>query len=545
MLVTGALAGGCTGIAGAPDGRGAGGLEPGSGPGTTTATGPGGFKPVPLLRITTLQYNNTLHDLFPATTLPAQTLPKEVEVGGFTNNARAQAPSPDLIEQLANNANAVATLVTADPAKLLPCKADTKASELPCGHAFIDAFAPKAFRRTLDGDDTKRLYALFDGAYAAYGFKAALRMVVEAVLQSPQLIYLVEEGTLQPDGRYALTSFELASRMSYFLWNTMPDDALRASAASGKLNDAAELDAQIARMLEDPRTHEAVARFHEQWLRFDKFQGLAKDVAVFPKWNDATGGALRDATARYVDYVFWTGGNLRTFLTDDHGYVTDALAWIYGVAAPGSATPKLMELDGTQRSGVITQPGLMAAFAHQTVDAPILRGVFVRERLMCLGNGTPPPGTPTDTPPPSVDAKTTRQRIEKIHVSKEPCISCHQAIDGVGFGFEHYDAVGAWRTIDNGEPVDATGSLVSMDDGSDGPFDGAIELGKKLAASSKVQKCVATQWARYALGLDKNEINLAMANPIATSFIDAKLDFRQLLVAIIKSDAFRLRVRLP
>jgi hypothetical protein len=204
-----------------------------------------------------------------------------------------------------------------------------------------------------------------------------------------------------------------------------------------------------------------------------------------------------------------------------------------------------VDLDPAQRAGILTQPGLLAAFGHQTVSAPILRGVFVRERLLCLPNGTPPPGTPTATPPPTSTAKTTRQRIAEQHTAQTKCYGCHHAIDGIGFAFEHYDTTGAWRVSENGEPIDASGEVIGADNATNGTFNGAIELGKKLADSGQVQSCVATEWTRYALGLDREEINEAMVGPITAAFVDGGLDFRKLLAAIVKSEAFRLRVRLP
>jgi hypothetical protein len=500
--------------------------------------------PVPLLRLTTRQYNRTIQDLFPSVAIPALSLPLEVSIGGFSNNARSQAPSPDLIEQLANNAHQVGVLATADLTKILACTATSSGQETPCGHRFVADFFPRAYRRPLDADESARALALFDDAHLRFGLAIAIRMTIEAALVSPKFIYLVEEGTLLPDGHYQLTSFELASRMSYLLWDTMPDPGLYAAAASGKLiDDPGEIDRQAARLLQDSRAHDAVARFHEQWLRFDKFDGLTKDSTLYPRWNDALANRLRAATAKYVDYAFWAGGNLNAFLTDDHAFATDALAWIYGIPSPGTSTLTLVTLDPSQRSGVLTQPGLMAAFAHPTVDAPILRGVFVRDRLLCLENGTPPPGTPMDTPPPSANAQTTRQRVEQLHADRSPCSGCHTLIDGVGFGFEHYDAVGAWRTTDSGQPVDATGDLVGSGAATDGSFDGAIQLGKKLAASGRVADCVAEEWTRYALGLDRSEINDAMTGSVKDAFSTANLDFRALLAAVVKSDAFRIRVR--
>lgn len=507
------------------------------------------FLPVPVLRLTTRQYNRTLGDLFPGLRLPALELPLEVSVGGFLNNARAQAPTPDLIERLASNANQVALLAVASPSAVLPCAPTSAAEESSCGHAFVDDFAPRALRRPLSSTTGASLYQLFDEARLRYGFTPAVRMVIEALLISPELLYLLEEGTpaaSSPAGALApLGAFELASRLSYFLWDTMPDQALWDSAERGTLlTDPRELAAQAERMLLDPKAKEAVARFHEQWLRLDKLDGIDKDRSLFPGWNEGLAAALKDETIRYVDRLFWSA-DLPTLLTDRHGFVSDASAEIYGVAPPQSASPVWTALDPAQRAGVLTQPGLMAAFAHETADAPILRGVFVRDRLLCLNNGSPPPNAPVDPPPPTGNAVTTRQRIELLHAAQPNCIGCHEGIDGVGFTFGHYDAIGAWRTMDSGQPVDARGTLSGSGAATDGPVADAIELSQKLAASRVVSDCVAEQWTRYALGLDRGEINVPMVRPIRQAFVDSRLDLRKLLVAIVSSEAFRLRVRNP
>ncbi len=538
---------GCRGVVGAPqkkdDGSGAGGGGGGGGGGGIGDPPPNVFLAVPAARLTTTQYNNTLRALFPGLSIPTQTLPRAVVVGGFDNNARAQAPSADLIEQLANGANAVATLAVADPTKILPCKVSSAADEEPCGFSFVDAFGAKAYRRPLETDERDRLRTFFSASRASYGFGVALRMTIETVLQSPQFLYLYELGELQADGRYQLRPFELASRMSYFLWNAPPDDALLASAASGKLGDSAEIEKQARRLLADPRAHEAIAAFHAQWLPLGILESAQKDVSIFAYWDNAkTPGALRAATAQYVDWLFWEQGTLTAMLTDTHGFVTDATAPMFGVAPPGSASPKLTSLESTQRAGLLTDPGVMAALAHQTDDSPVLRGVFVLRNVLCAPPPPPPPGVNQSPPSHGATPHTTRDRFASTH-EQGTCADCHKLIDGVGFGFEHYDATGAFRTKDSGFPVDSTGELLGTD--VDGPFDGAVDLGKKLASSQQVQTCVSREWLRYSLGLAGNEISASMVAPVSKTFGDHGLDVRELLIAVIESEPFRLRLRTP
>lgn len=530
-LVVTCAAAGCVGTLG-------GGENPETTPGTTT----GSLLPVPVARLTTAQYQRTLRALFPKVTLPAVDLPREVTVGGFVNNSRSQAPSPALIEQLLANATAVATAALVDPTKVLPCKASTAAEETSCGHAFVEDLGRRAFRRPLASDEIARFEGQFDAARTAYGFPVALRMTIETLLQTPQFLYLTELGQRQSDGRYALTSYELASRLSYFLWNSMPDDALLAAAGNGELATPAGIEKQARRLLSDPQARDAVATFQEQWLRIDHIDDLSRSATSFPAWNDATSpAALRASTAAYADYLFWDRGTLAAYLTDSNGFVSNETSAFFGVPST-DATAKLLPLDPAQRSGILTYPGLMAAFAHSLDDAPVQRGVFVLDRFLCAPTPPPPPGVNQATPPQGATPKTTRERIAQTH-EQGTCAGCHKIIDGIGFGFSHYDATGAWRNTDSGQPVDATGSLVGTD--VDGPFDGAVALGQKLAQSKQVQSCVSTQWLRYSLGLAPNEINKTMVDPVTDSFRQKGIDVRELVVAVVKSDAFRYRVRNP
>ena len=202
-----------------------------------------------------------------------------------------------------------------------------------------------------------------------------------------------------------------------------------------------------------------------------------------------------------------------------------------------------MQVDPTQRSGVLTQAGLMAGFAHETADAPVLRGVFVLSRLLCDAPKPPPAGiSPLKGGGPTDQPMTTRQRLELTHVN-EACASCHDAIDGIGFAFGNYDAIGAWRTTDNGLPVDATGKLTGTRD-VDGTFEGAVELGELLAESEQVQSCFARQWYRYALGAADKEIDACALRSTVERFRDSGNDLRELLIALVSSDAFRRRTNI-
>jgi hypothetical protein len=320
----------------------------------------------------------------------------------------------------------------------------------------------------------------------------------------------------------------------------MPDEALLAAAASGSLDNAGGVEAEARRMLADSRARNSVATFHSQWLRFEKMDNLSKSDALFPDFDDRTAQSLRDSTARYLEHMFWEQGTLDALLTDTTAFVNDDLAPIYGVESPGTSELTLVDVNPEQRSGVLTQAGLMAGFAHETADAPVLRGVFVLSRLLCDAPKPPPQGIPPLTEGSVGDAPmTTRQRLELTH-ENAACASCHDSIDGIGFAFGNYDALGAWRETDNGLPVDAEGELTGTRD-VDGTFVGAVALGSRLAESEQVQSCVAEQWYRYALGVAAQDVDACALRSTVETFRDSGNDLRELLIALVSSEAFRRR----
>jgi hypothetical protein len=414
----------------------------------------------------------------------------------------------------------------------------TAADEVPCGQQFVATFGKAAFRRPLTSDENTRMVSFFQTARSTYDFKTAIGMVIQAFLQAPQFLYRVQLGGADPQGGFvSLTSYEVASRLSYLLWDTMPDKSLITAADAGQLGTADQVEQQARRLLADPRAHTSVANFHRQWLRFSRLDGMVKDPAAFPEWSAAMDQAMIDSVKRFVEHEFWDMGTLDSFLTDNHVYVNDALAPIYGVPAPGSSALTLVAADANQRAGIMTQAGLLAGFAHEVYDSPVLRGVFVLDRLLCAAPSPPPPGVNLTLPATINGPQTTRQMFEQGH-EQGACAGCHKQIDGIGFGFESYDAIGKWRTTDNGQPVDHTGTVTGTAD-LNGPYDGAVELANKMAQSPGVQSCVASKWLGYALGLET--VPSAALQPVAQGFIASGRNFQELLVELVRSDAFRLR----
>jgi Protein of unknown function (DUF1592)/Protein of unknown function (DUF1588)/Protein of unknown function (DUF1595)/Protein of unknown function (DUF1585)/Protein of unknown function (DUF1587) len=501
----------------------------------------------PLSRLTSLQYENTLRDLFAPLLVPDQHPPTGTSIDGFDNNVTAQTPSPALIEAYHASAIEVTAAALAQASDLLGCTPATRAEEDSCATEFLSKFGARAFRHPLDDQERADLTDFYTATRTSGAdFRTTMSLAVEAILESPSFLYRVEVGAPIP-GRAAvqLSSYEMASRLSYLLLNSMPDSDLFVAAEAGDLSTPEGIETQARRLLKDPRSHDAILNFYSQWLRFDKMDGMSKDTTLFPNFNGAVATGLQQSARKFVDGIFFGVGTLSALLTDNHAWVNDALAPIYGVKAPGTDELTLIEVDPAQRSGIVTDAGLMAGFAHDSADSPVLRGVFVLDRLMC--SPPPPPPVNVNTTPPAANTgspQTTRDRFATQH-EQGACAGCHHNIDGLGFGFEHYDALGQWRTTDAGLPVDSSGWFPGGYDDLKGTFDGAVELGQLLASSKTVQTCVSSQWVRYALGLDRAAIDDAYIQPIVAQFVASGLNMRELIISLVKSDIYRTRVVAP
>jgi hypothetical protein len=487
--------------------------------------------PAPLARLTGREYQRTLRDLFPGVPLPSLTALPDGDAGGYDSFAQAQPAGAALVEIAAANAHAVAVAALGRRTGWFPC---TGTDELACGKALVAQLGQRAYRRPLDADERGRYEALFADTRTAFGQDAAIRVVVEALLQSPGFLYRAELGTAG-----ALAPYELASRLSYFLWDSMPDEPLFAAAAGGGLGTAPGIEAQARRLLADPRAKEAVAHFQEQWLRLDTIANARKDASVVAGWGGGLALSLQQTAMKFAEHAFWERGSLADLLSSPQAFVDARTAPLYGLTAAGSE-PALVDLPATQRAGILTQAGLMTVLGSETGSAPVRRGVFVLERLLCAAPPPPPPDAMSREQKPTGPVVTTRDRFEKQHTGPA-CTPCHAQIDGLGFAFENYDAVGRWRDTDNGAPVDARGEILDIAPDVDGPITGAVELARKLAGSATVRDCVAATWLSYAVGSGPDQLAACTLQPIVQRFADSKLDLRELLVAIATSDAFRRR----
>jgi Protein of unknown function (DUF1592)/Protein of unknown function (DUF1588)/Protein of unknown function (DUF1587)/Protein of unknown function (DUF1595)/Protein of unknown function (DUF1585) len=506
-------------------------------------------------RMTHLEYDNTIRDLLGTpTTVGEQFPPEEVRLG-FDNNAAALSVSPGLAEQYLDAAETLATAaVTTNMAALVSCDPTTKGVDV-CGQQFIAAFGQRAYRRPVSASDAALLKTVFDAGKAT-DFATGVRLVIETILQSPQFLYRIEVGRApaasdpsiavtdgsapNPTKVVRLDDWEMASRLSYLLWGSMPDDQLFAAAAAGKLSTEVDIAAQAQRMLKDPKAHDMVADFHSQWLGLDAISTVEKDPTVFKTFTPTIAGLMEQETKMFLDDVVWNeNGTLATLFTAPYTFVNGPLAQYYGIAGvTGSAFVKT-PLDGTQRLGMLTQGGFLSQQAKTNQTSPVHRGKFVREQFLCQQLPPPPPNLQI-VPPSLSPTLTTRQRFAQ-HSAAAACSGCHSLMDPLGLGFETFDGAGLYRATENGQPIDASGQVANADTELAGPFNGAVELAKKLGGSSTVQACVTTQWFRYAYGRSETDADTCSMATLATKFAAGGYKMQDLLAALTQTKAFLYR----
>jgi uncharacterized protein DUF1592/uncharacterized protein DUF1588/uncharacterized protein DUF1595/uncharacterized protein DUF1585/uncharacterized protein DUF1587 len=505
--------------------------------------------PAPLRRLSYAEYQATTTDLLGPLKTADITLSRDPDERGFENRASLLNPSPMLVEQWGDGAIGAGLAVSAAMAGtsgVVPCTPKTAADEAACGVQFIQQFGAKAFRRPLTAEEVADYTAFFEGERANSSFAGAVQLTTETFLQAPQFLYRMELGdpaTAATD-RIKLTSYEIASRLSYLVWGSAPDATLlTAAAAANGLDDAGARETHARRLLKDAHAGQMMVEFHRQWLDLDHLSKEPKDPKTYPSYDMTLESAIRDESDRFVRDVMWQGpGTIAAFLTSTSTEVNAPLAALYGVAAPAATATSWVAatLDPTQRAGFLTRANYLAGRAHQLEGSPPLRSVFIRDRLLCLPALMPPADANLSEPAatPGAMAQTNRQLFE-ARISPPTCKGCHTIINPMGYGLENYDAVGAYRTTDNGLPVDASGSINGSD--VDGPFTGGVELSKKLAGSKTVAACATTNWYSYAVGRDLGTADACRLAKLNLSLSDAGGDVRELLVAIVTSPEFIYR----
>lgn len=546
LLLASACAAGCTGDLGGLPGEGGQG-EP-TGPDTQALCAAGELPgPHPrLVRLTHSQYDNTVRVLLGlADVTPSDNFIGDPAFSGFTNNAASLLVSERLARDYRRAAESLAELAVAPGplAALLPC--DAAAGDEACARTFIEAFGRRAYRRPLSTEDVDAYLALFQRGQALFSsgtpFEQGIRHVIEAFLQSPHFLYRVElSQELDSDYLIPLDGYEIASRLSYLLWNGTPDDELLDAAASGELTTDAGIEAQARRLLDDARATGPVDDFHEQWLDLARYDNVAKDAELYPDFSPAVASSMKEETRRFIRHVILElEGSHADLLTSTTTFVNADLAPIYGLEGSFGPDFTQVELAPSQRSGLLTQSGFLASHAYTTSSSPIHRGVFVQRKILCTPIPDPPGDIDTELPPLSESIKTTKQQVE-VHTSPDACVGCHSLINAPGYALESFDAVGAWRTEDNGEPIDPTGTFPL--DGADVAVDGPIDLIQRLAESEAAKACYLREWYRYGFAREETEADKCTMDFLNEQLAESGYDVKEMLVQFTLTRTFRYRI---
>ena len=532
------------GLTGGGGGSGGGGTTPQNVAPDCTDESP---SPRVLRQLTRTEYGRTVADLLQLSNPDITTIPPDQPMRGFTNNVSVSFVDDQHLEAYSNVAAALAAQAVKDSySKIVPCATEDNA----CAASFIDSFGLHAFRRPLTDPEKARYLALFEPTITGGQFKTGVELTIRSLLISPSFLFRSELGKDNGQGSFTLTPYEIASALSYLFWGTMPDAALFASAQSGALADKKEQETQARRLLADPRGRTEVAHFFYEWLESPRAYVAAKDQAAFPKLFTATDtldkvkSAMREEQDNFVTHVvFDSTKKFDELFNATYTFANAELAAYYGLPAAGvGATTQKVDLGaGSARGGLLTLGMFLFGHARTTASSPTQRGHMIRANLLC--NDIPPPPANVDTAiAPAMPGNTTRQQILSV-TANGVCPSCHQLQDPIGFGLEGFDGAGVGRTMDNGEAVDASGTINGIlgPNGEKLDFNGSRELSQVVAKNPKARGCFTTNYYRFARGFDAKGVDTCAVNKLRNDLVSSDIEIPELFVRLTQQDSFTKR----
>ncbi len=505
-------------------------------------------------RLNRTEYEYTVQDLLGVQSKVARSFPVDDSGYGFDNIGDVLSISPLLMEKYMNAATEVATAaIERDLAPPAEVEGETKAAErriFICGHApgahvdgcaktIVREFATHAYRRPVTKSEVKSLVDLVRYVQQEGGsFEEGIQIAVETVLISPKFLFRIEQDQKPHDPSYLryVNDYELASRLSYFLWSSMPDAELFTLAEAGTLREPEVLSAQVTRMIGDPKAERFIENFAGQWLELRNLEIIKPDRDLYPAYSRELRNAMRQESELFFEAMLREDRNLLEFLKSDFTFVNETLAKHYGIEGVQGDELQRIAVDGVQRGGVLTQASVLTLTSHPNRTSPVVRGAWVLENIL----GTTPPSPPEDVPPLEDDPEklhgTLREQLE-AHRANPACASCHARIDPLGFGLENYDGIGAWRTHERDLPVNSRGTLPSGQS-----FEGSAELRAVLLADSgDFIRCFTEKVLTYALGRGMESFD----RPAVVGIIDdVEADgnkFQTLVREVVASVPFQMR----
>jgi hypothetical protein len=518
-----------------------------------TFLGPIVSAPAPASRFVRLshrQWENTVRD---ALYLPeplglSRAFVAEPLRGTFDTNGSILTVSQDMGRDYQTAAEKIAALVARDAERLLALAPDDGTDEATRSRRFVEDFGLRVFRRPLSEAEVSDALALFAKGPSLVNsgdaFADGVELVVSYFFQSPNFLYRTELGQDVQDGKILLSSYEIASRLSYGLTNTMPDDALFGAARSDELRETRGVRAAAERLVSSEAARLTFRDYHEQLLNMREYESVSRDPGQFPGFAEGVGADLKQETLTFVDHVVATQKlGLEELLTAPYTFVNRRIAELYGIAVPAEAQASdafvRVDLDPSQRAGMLTQIGFLSTHGEGNTPNSIMRGVNVAHRILC--SDLPPPPMMVPALPPIEPGGTNRDRVAKL-TETAACSACHtNIINPLGFAFEKLDGVGLYRSEENGIAIDATGTFNL--DGKKVSYDGAVELAQSLAASKQAHDCYARHWVEYLYGRDvvmaetADKYLVQQAGTISRN----QPSVQKLLVELVSTDAFLTR----
>lgn len=531
------LASACTGkissVTPAPPG-GAGGTSPQPAPGAA----PADVGTVALRQLTITEYNATVRDLLGTSLHPADTF-ESSQADGFDTIASAGIMNSRKVAAYFDAAQALVDDVFSNPtlrARIVTCE-PAGPTDSSCARNVITAFGLKTFRRPLEGGELSAFLSQYQTAQAQMlSHDDSIKEIVRTMLMSPQFLYRMEfDADPMSKAAHPLSGYEVASRLSYTIWSSTPDDQLLQLAAGDQLLTVAGLKAQVDRLLADPRSSAVADNFAGQWLGTRRLDTHTADMTVYPSWNDALKASMQNELSLYFDAFLHGDLTYDRFLTEDVNYVDANLAPIYGVPVPSA--PGMVKIQNTtdHRAGFLGLAGFLTHTSRPDRSAPTIRGQWVLDALQCLTLQLPPNFTPPslDNPMPG---QTVRQQLE-IHGSAPACAPCHKLLDPVGLSLENFDGIGRYRdTYADGTAIDASGVLPP-----DRPFNGMQGLSQLLSQDPGFLSCAAKKLFSFSIGRPVADSDGQYITQMVDGWKTDGLGLRNLIKQLVGNDTFRQR----
>ncbi len=526
-------------LPGAPSGGGPGGTLDPTGPGGTPVCNAGPYPAkTDLHRLTPAQYQHAILDVFDGAVQPSAQYPGAYgkSVTGYSTEEALNEVGDQSTEQLMNAAEEVALALAPQLGTLLPCSKQSGAGQA-CVDTFLSTFGKRAYRRPLTPDEHDALSTTWSTARTGgASFSEAVAIMSAHLLQSPQFLYWVEDAA---GARRALSGYELASRLSLMLWDSVPDDALLAAADDGTLAQPEVLAAQASRLLASPKADTALARLLREWTATARLTPNDKDAAAFPTFDAAYAQSMNDSFDLFARDQL-RAGTVSSLLTSTDAYVDAKMAAHYGVAAPPAGQWQKVQLDGSRYSGVMTQALVMATESHVNSSSYVFRGRTVLKRLLAQAFPAPPADAQAKFAALPMPTDPTGKDVSQVVNAAAGCSACHRLLDPPGLAYEHFDGLGQWRdAYSSGKPVDTTGTM-ALGSGSFA-FTSPVDLASQLAQVPELQHAVALQLFRFAFSRQETAEDACAVQSVQSALKGSGGNLGQALLAVTATDAFSWR----